>query len=114
MSSIAKQLLINSFNLPIELINIIKDYAFHKIKKIPENDKRYQILRTIPYKEYDPEDDTFYVYLRITYEKSYYLVYTNFQLQIQTLMCGDSDDDNVYFEDGAMFLHHFTFQMPIN
>jgi len=33
MSSIAKQSLINNFNLPKEIIDIVKDYIFYKIKK---------------------------------------------------------------------------------
>ena len=78
MSSIAKQLLINKFSLPKEIIDIVKDYTFHKIKKIPENDERYKILLTIPFKEYDPADDTVYVYLNISEEKDYFLVYKNF------------------------------------
>ena len=33
MLSIAKQLLINKLNLPKEIIDIVKNYTFHKIKK---------------------------------------------------------------------------------
>ena len=101
MTSISKQLLINKINLPIEIIDIIKDYIFHKIKKLPENDKRYQILLTIPFKEYDPIDDTIYVYLTISKEKDYFLVYKNFQIQLLTLRYGV--DNVVYFVDGSIF-----------
>jgi hypothetical protein len=100
MLSIAKQLLINKLNIPKEIIDIVKDYIFHKIKKIPENDPRYQILLTIPLKEYDDTDDTMFVYLSINDEKDYFLVYKNYKIQIQTL----SYHDNVtYLVDGSIF-----------
>jgi hypothetical protein len=102
MSSIAKQLLINNFNLPKEIIDIVKDYIFYKIKKIPENDERYNILLTIPVKEYDPTDDTIYVYLNISQEKDYFLVYKNFKIQLQTLLY--TDDNVVHFIEGTIFL----------
>lgn len=101
MSSIAKQLLINKFKLPIEIIDIVKDYIFHKIKKLPENDERYMILLTIPFKEYDPTDNTIYVYLTISEEKDYFLVYKNFQIELLTLGYGLAD--NVYLVDRSMF-----------
>jgi hypothetical protein len=97
----AKKLLINRFNLPKEIIDIVKDYIFHKIKKIPENDERYKNLVTIPFKKYDPSHDTIYVYLRISDEKDYFLVYTNFQIQLQILRYGDNNV--VYFVDGSIF-----------
>jgi hypothetical protein len=101
MSLIVKQLLINNFKLPKEVIEIVKDYTFHKIKKISENDERYRILLTIPFKEYDPTDDTIYVYLTISEEKDYFLVYTNFQIQLQTLLY--TDDNVVHFIEGSIF-----------
>jgi len=101
MSSIAKQLLINKLNLPMEVIDILKDYIFHKIKKLLENDERYPILQTIPFKEYDPTDDTIYVYLNISEEKDYFLVYKNFQIQLLTLRYGH--DDVVYCVNGSIF-----------
>jgi hypothetical protein len=101
MSSITKQLLINRFNLPIEIIDIVKDYLFHKIQKIPENDERYEILLTIPYKEYDLTNHTIYVYLTISEEKDYFLVYKNFQIELLTL--GYGDDNVVYFIDRSIF-----------
>ena len=103
MSSIATQLLIHRFNLPKELIDIIKEYTFHKIKKIPENDMRYEVLRTIPNKEYDDEDYTTFVYLCITNQKDYFLTYRNYKIQLQTLLYGDGDDNGVYFIDGSTF-----------
>jgi hypothetical protein len=101
MSSITKQLLINNFNLPKEIIDIVKDYIFHKIKKIPENDERYKILLTIPVKEYDPSDDSICVYLNISQEKDYFLVYKNFKIQLQTLLY--TDDNIVHFIEGTIF-----------
>ena len=66
-----------------------------------KNDKRYQILLTIPYKEYDCTDNTTYVYLKISDEKDYYLIYSDFELQIQTLKYGDNN--TIYFMDGSIF-----------
>ena len=101
MSSIAKQSLINNFNLPKEIIDIVKDYIFYKIKKIPENDERYNILLTIPVKEYDPTDESIWVYLTISQEKDYFLVYKNFKIQLQTLLY--TDDNVVHFIEGTIF-----------
>ena len=101
MSLIAKQLLINKFNLPKEIMDIIKDYIFRKIKKILENDERYNILLTIPVKEYHPRGHAICVYLNISQEKDYYLVYKNFEIQILTLLY--TDDDVVYLMEGNIF-----------
>lgn len=103
MSLINKQLIINEFILPTEILDIVKEYLFYKIKKIPKNDKRYDLLLTIPIKEY--YNGNTYVYINISDNKDYYLVYTNFTIQIQTL--GYDDDDNVnhvYFIDGYIFV----------
>jgi hypothetical protein len=100
MSLIAKQLVINNINLPKEVIDIIKDYAFHKIKKFLENDERYEILRTIPFKEYDSTDDTIYVYLYISQVKDYFLVYINCKIYLQTLFYGDN---NIHLIEGTIF-----------
>jgi len=99
MTLIIKQIIINKFVLPTEIINIVKEYAFHKIKKIPTNDERYNLLLTIPLKEYDPSDDTTYVYMKITDEKEYYLVYTNFTIYLQTLRYSDNDN-RIHLLDG--------------
>jgi hypothetical protein len=101
MSLIVKQLLINNFKLPKEVIDIVKDYTFHKIKKIPENDERFHILLTIPFKEYDRTDNSTYVYLTISEEKDYFLVYINFQIQLQTLLY--TDDNAVRLIEATIF-----------
>lgn len=102
MSIHAKQLMINSFtSLPKELLDVIKEYAFHTIKKIPRNDERYDVLRTIPHKEYDSTDGVTFVYMQINAEKDYFLTYSNFEIQLQTLGYGD---DNVYGIDGHSFM----------
>ena len=78
-----KQLIINRFVLPTEIIDIIKEYAFLKINKIPKNDNRYIILSTIQLKTCDMFDTTsFYVLLKIAERKYYYLVYSDFSLRI--------------------------------
>jgi hypothetical protein len=86
MSPIANQLLSNNFNLP---------------KKIPENDERYNVLLTIPIKEFDPTDNTVYVYLTINNEKDYFMVYINYKIQLQTLLY--TDDNVVHFIEGTIF-----------
>jgi len=101
MSSLAKQLLINNFNLPKEIIDIVKDYIFYKIKKYQKMIERYNILLTIPVKEYDPTDDSIWVYLTISQEKDYFLVYKNFKIQLQTLLY--TDDNVVHFIEGTIF-----------
>lgn len=47
MSAITKQLLINSIPLPDEILTLVKDCIFTKIRKIPKNDPRYSMLTTI-------------------------------------------------------------------
>ena len=103
MSSITTQLIINKFILPKEIINIVKEYAFRKIKKILTNDTRYNLLLTIPSKEYDPLDDTTVVYIKITHEKEYHLIYTNFTIYLQTLRYSDNDNQ-VYLIDRFLTL----------
>ena len=41
--------------------------------RISHDDYRYGMLQTIPAKEYDPDDDTYFVYLRINEEKDYFI-----------------------------------------
>ena len=84
-----KQLIMNKFMLPKELIDIIKDYTFHTIKKIPKDDERYELLLTIPYKQYVPLDDITFVYMRISGDKDYFMFYNNFEIQLQILVYGD-------------------------
>jgi hypothetical protein len=101
MSLIAKQLIMNNLNLPKEIIDIVKDYTFHKIKKIPENDERYEILLTIPIKEYDNTDNSVFVYLPISDEKDYFLVYFNYRIELQTFVY--KGDYEVHFVEGTIF-----------
>ena len=101
MTTTYKVMIINRILLPKELTDIIKDYTFQKIQKIPKNDKRYDILLKIPSKDYSPEDDVTYVYMRINDEKDYFLTYNNFAIQLQTLMY---DDNTVYGLEGHSFL----------
>ena len=101
MTLITKQLFINKLGFPKDINDIIKEYIFHKIKKIPINDERYLILKTIPMKEYDYYDNTIYVYLNISEEKDYFIVYKNFEIQIQIL---GYYEERVYFIEGTKFL----------
>jgi hypothetical protein len=99
---ITKQLIINNINLPMGLIKIIKDYVFHKINKISKNDVRYNMLLTIPVIEYDYINDTMFLYLYITDNKDYFIVYKEFEIQIQTLRY--DDNDVISLVDGSIFV----------
>jgi hypothetical protein len=80
-----KILLIHHLPLPNDVTGIIKEYTFRKIRKIPWNDERYEIMRFIPLKEYDEIDDSIFLYLSISNDKDYFLVYRNFVLYVQVL-----------------------------
>lgn len=105
MSSIHKHYIINKIGLPMEIIDIVKEYTFNKIKKIPKHDIRYHMLSNIPLKEY--YNGNTYVYMNIGYDKDYYLVHTNTTLQIQVLGYGDGEngyeEGEVYFIGGDIF-----------
>ena len=52
MSVIEKQLLINSILLPDEILTLVKDFIFTRVRKISKNDPRYNMLQTIAPKTY--------------------------------------------------------------
>lgn len=105
MSLISKLLLINKFSIPKEVSDIIKEYLFHHIKKLDYCDYRYDILSTIPYKEYDSSDNTIFVYLSINEEKDYFIVYKDFAIYVQTFKYSNVNNNNVvYFLDGYQVL----------
>jgi hypothetical protein len=102
MSTISKQVVMNQLLLPKEVIEIIKEYTFHKIKRIPEDDDRYYILHnTIQPKRYDPTTNHTYVYLTINHEKDYFILYVDFEIQIQVIGYGT---DRVTFLGGARYI----------
>jgi hypothetical protein len=86
MSLFTKHLIINKFNLPGEITDIIKEYVFHKIKKIQTNDKRYKLLKTIPVKVYNNTSNKNYIFMRINEKKYYCLVYYDNIIELQTLL----------------------------
>jgi hypothetical protein len=90
----AKSLILNKLNLPVDVISMVKDYAFNGIRRLPKDDMRYKLLSKIPEKEYDPSDGVTYVYMTINNSKDYFLTYSNFELQLQTLQY---DDDNMIY-----------------
>jgi hypothetical protein len=47
------------------------------VGRIPKNDIRYELLKTLPEKQVDPFDDVIYVYLFISGEKDYVLSLDN-------------------------------------
>jgi hypothetical protein len=101
MSTIAKQVVMNHLSLPREIIDIIKEFIFHKIKKIPENDERYRLMYNIQPKIYDPTTNDTYVYLTINDEKDYYILYLDFEITIQVFGYGIN---RIYFIDGARYI----------
>jgi hypothetical protein len=101
MSTISRQVVINHLLLPKELIEIIKEYTFHKIKRIPENDERYNKLYTIEPKIYDPTTNHTYVYLTINDQKDYYIVYLDFEIQVQVFRY---ETNRVIFIDGSRYI----------
>ena len=101
MSTISRQVVINHLLLPKEVIEIIKEYTFHKIKRIPENDERYQMLYNIQPKIYDPTTNDTYVYLTINDQKDYYIVYLDFEITIQVFRY---ETNRVIFIDGARYI----------
>jgi hypothetical protein len=101
MSTISRQVVINHLLLPTEVIEIIKEYTFHKIKQIPENDERYQMLYNIQSKIYDPTTNHTYVYLTINDQKDYYIVYLDFEIIVQVFRY---ETNRVIFIDGARYI----------
>jgi hypothetical protein len=101
MSTISRQVVINHLLLPKEVIEIIKEYTFHKIKRIPENDERYNKLYTIEPKIYDPTTNHTYVYLTINDQKDYYIVYLDFEIQVQVFRY---ETNRVIFIDGSRYI----------
>ena len=90
-----KNLILNKLNLPLDVISMVKDYAFHGIRRLPHDDIRYNLLSRIPEKEYDPSDGITYIYMTINNSKDYFLTYNNFEIQLQTLQY--DDDNNMVF-----------------
>jgi len=95
----AKSLILNKLNLPLDVISMVKDYAFHGIRRLPKDDMRYKLLSKIPVKEYDPSDGVTFVLITINEIKDYFLTYNNFELQLQTLQY-DDDDNMIYAIEG--------------
>ena len=60
------------------------------VNKIPKTDIRYEILQTIPDKEY--ESDHSFVYLRINDEKDYYMVSADATIQTQLLWYSQTEN----------------------
>ena len=102
MSTISKQVVMNNLLLPKEVIEIIKEYTFHKIKRIPEDDERYHMMYyTIEPKRHDPTTNHTYVYLTINHEKDYYILYLDFEIQIQVIGYGTN---RVTFLEGTRYI----------
>jgi len=93
MSLIEKTLIINKFNLPIEIMDNIKEYAFRKIQKIQKNDERYNLLLTIPVKIYNNTYKKICVFMRINEKKYYCLLYYNDIIELQTLLRLRNDNE---------------------
>lgn len=85
MMTSRKLIIINKLNLPKELINIIKEYSFRRIKNIPTNDERYNMLLQIPKKR--------------TLRDFYNPLYTITTVNILCLTNNDKEFIFKYFED---------------
>ena len=101
MSTILTQVVMNHLGLPKEIIEIVKEYTFHKIKKIPENDERYRLMYTIEPKIYDPTTNHTFVYITINNEKDYYIVYLDFEIQVQVFRY---ETNRVVFINGSRYI----------
>ncbi len=51
MSILAKQLIMNEIRLPMDMINIIKDYSFYNIEEVAKKNKE-KVSRVIDLAEY--------------------------------------------------------------
>jgi len=80
--------------LPMDIIYHILSYDIRftirkgnilKINKIHNIERTYEILSTIPNKNYDPEEDMMFVYLGINSSKNFILTYKNSEINIDTL-----------------------------
>lgn len=65
------------------------------ISRIPRDDPRYQILSTIPDKEYDDQQDIIFVYLTISETKDYFMIYEPYRIQLQTFVYMDYEPTSV-------------------
>jgi hypothetical protein len=84
-----------------EILPYDKNFIIRKgeiIAIIPKDDTRYDLLSRIPPKEVS-KNGVIFVYLTINDEKDYFIVYKDFEIQIQTLGY-DTDNNSVDFIDG--------------
>lgn len=79
--------------LPMEIIKyilsfdrrfVIRNGKIIQINRIEKTNQIYNLLLTIPEKNYDPDDQVTYVYMNINEEKDYFLSYLNYEIQLQT------------------------------
>jgi hypothetical protein len=76
---------------------IVRNGQILTINSISKTDERYNILLTIPMKEYDYMDGVTYIYMCINDDKDYYMTYKPYELQIQVLYY---DVDTIHTIDG--------------
>jgi hypothetical protein len=82
---------------------IVRNGQILTINPIAKTDERYNILLTMPLKEYDYTDGVTYVYMCINEDKDYYITYKPYELQIQVLYY---EVDSIYNIDGH--IHYIT------
>ena len=90
MSLIPTLLILNKLKLPKEIINMIKDYVFRIIQKFHVDDIRYNLLLSIPEKEYYDDNETC-VHIGINYHKEFYLSYYDNEFILQTVQYFDNN-----------------------
>ena len=100
-------------NLPLEIIHhvltfdrrfVLRNGKLEQINLISKEDKRYDMLREIPSKVFDPNDGTTYVYLNIDDEKDIYIVHVPNYNCIQYQILG-YDENIVYHIDGHTHIY---------
>ena len=80
---------------------VLRNGELKQINTIPKTDERYDILREIPWKEYDENDDVTFVYLNINEQKDFFITYcpNTHCVQYQTL---GYEGNTVYWIEGFM------------
>lgn len=85
---------------------VVKKGKLLQINRFSSHDYRYEMLQYIPQKEIDYADNITFVYLTVNDHKDLYLVYIDFEIQIQTLgYCSDENDNSVHLIDAHKYIY---------
>ena len=72
--------------LPYDKRFVVRKGQIIQINQIPKHDKRYELLASIPQKEYIADENLTFVYLDINENKDFYLTYCDNEIQLQSLL----------------------------